>query len=127
MRGASRASMPAAPRRASGSRINSRLLVRRARTAARDHEAELAKLCPQRLARHAEAPRRRAPMIAVLPEPRPDRGQLDLTDDVLQRPRPIRRLGRCALDDPGGEQLGHDALARLGAEDEAMNLVLELA
>src|SRR5436189_176953 len=98
-----------------------------ARAPARGDEAELPELRPQRFARHAQAARRRGTVVAVLAEPRADGRELDLAHDLLERTRAAaRRRGR-ALDDPRGEEVGRDALARLRAQDEPVDLVLQLA
>src|SRR5256886_3628081 len=107
------------------SRVGLLVGVVRAGLSRRD-EPEQPELRPERFARHAEASCRRAPMVAMLAEAGEDGGELHLADDLLERAGAVGR--RCGvLDDPRGEQLRHDPLAGLGAEDETVDLVGQLA
>src|SRR5262249_53519572 len=65
-------------------------------------------------------------MIAVLAEPRAGRGRLDLPHGLLERSCGVGGARR-SVDDPRGEEVRRDPLARLGAEDNPVYLVLELA
>src|SRR6059058_3372760 len=98
-----------------------------ARAPPRGDEAELPELRPQRFARHAQAARRGGAVIAMLAEPCADGRELDLAHDLLERARTAPRCRGRALDDPRGEEVGRDALARLRAQDEPVDLVLQLA
>src|SRR5438876_5659443 len=107
------------------SRVGLLVGVVRAGLSRRD-EPEQPELRPERFARHAEASCRRAPMVAMLAEAGEDGGELHLADDLLERAGAVGR--RCGvLDDPRGEQLRHDPLAGLGAEDETVDLIGQLA
>src|SRR5437867_3080365 len=66
-------------------------------------------------------------MIAVLAEPRADGRELDLAHDLLEGARAAAGGGRRALDDPRRQQVGRDAFARLRAQHEPVDLVLQLA
>src|SRR5438046_7850909 len=98
-----------------------------ARAPPRGDEAERRELRPQRFARQAQAARRGGAVIAVLAEPCADGRELDLAHDLLERARTAPRCRGRALDDPRGEEVGRDALARLRAQDEPVDLVLQLA
>src|SRR5438093_2505925 len=98
-----------------------------ARAPAGGDEAELPELRPQRFARHAQAARGRGPVIAVLAEPRADGRELDLAHDLLQGARAAACGGRRALDDPRRQEVGRDAFARLRAQHEPVDFVLQLA
>src|SRR5439155_1074736 len=94
----------------------------------RRDEPEQPELRPKRFARHAEASRRRAPMVTMLAEAGEDGGELHLADDLLERAGAVGR--RCGvLDDPRGEQLRHDPLAtdrsHLAVLEDAEELCLD--
>src|SRR5205085_2483160 len=90
------------------------------------HQPERTALSPELPAADAEALRGRVAPVAVLAEPALDDGRLHLAHDLTER---ARRGGRRAelVQDPRRQRVGADPFARLGAEHQAMDLVLELA
>ena len=62
----------------------------------------------------------------MLAEAGEDGGELHLANDLLEGARDVERR-RGVLDDPRGKQVRHDPLAGLGADDETVDLVCELA